>query len=74
MSQYVFTVDGRAGATASLICSLCQAGTYGTGSGQGQTMSLGFGFDPLVIHIHCFSLLSFAEIDLHEFAFAVDYG
>ncbi len=28
-------VTGRAGLTASVNCSLCQAGTYGTGSGEG---------------------------------------
>ena len=33
-------VAGRAGATASVSCSLCQAGTYGTGSGEGLRMRL----------------------------------
>jgi hypothetical protein len=34
-------VTGRAGATASFNCSLCQAGTYGTGSGDSmRTKSL----------------------------------
>ena len=27
--------DSRAGASSSVYCSLCQAGTYGTGSGKG---------------------------------------
>jgi hypothetical protein len=31
-------VSGRAGATASVNCSVCQAGTYGTGSGEGLQM------------------------------------
>ena len=34
-------VTGRAGATAVFNCSLCQAGTYGTGSGEGLQMKWG---------------------------------
>jgi hypothetical protein len=41
-------VTGRAGATAGVNCSLCQAGTYGTGSGEGLRNR--FGSDPHVIH------------------------
>ncbi len=35
---YCLCVAGRAGATASVNCSLCQAGTYGTGPGEGLRM------------------------------------
>ena len=35
-------VTGRAGATASVDCSQCQAGTYGTGSGKGLRMKIAF--------------------------------
>ncbi len=40
----------HAGATSSLSCNLCQAGTYGTGSGEGLRVRLGFDSDPHVIH------------------------
>jgi hypothetical protein len=42
-------VTGRAGATAGVNCSLCQAGTYGTGLGEGLRMK-SLGSDPHVIH------------------------
>jgi hypothetical protein len=32
----------RAGATASVSCSMCQAGTYGTGSGEGLRLRISF--------------------------------
>ncbi len=43
-------VTVRAGATASVDCILCQAGTYGTGSGEGLSVRLGFDCDPHVMH------------------------
>ena len=56
----VYTHAGRAGATASINCSLCQAGTYGTGSGEGLRIKISFS-DPYILHaalLATFSLFS----------------
>ncbi len=60
-------MTGRAGVTASDHCSLCQAGSYGTGSGEGLrllSMRSGFGCDLLVVLTLVSPNLSFFAPDL----------
>ena len=51
---------GPPGATTALKCSLCRAGTYGTGSGQG----LGFGIELTLVHYETDLLLHSVSLDL----------
>ncbi len=53
-------VTGRAGATASVNCSVCQAGTYGTGPGKGLSLRMGFDCEQSIRHspFMCTSMVS----------------
>jgi hypothetical protein len=57
-------VTRRAGATASVDCGLCQAGTYGTRPGEDLRKRLGIDCDLHVIHALLLPILSVLALEL----------